>query len=85
MPFFARNSLLQKEQVNSENDDTDGDPLALALRSLRFRSASQTLFASSSSSPLLMRLHHFAPSSAICSQDSSDMLKSFSGTFRVSL
>ena len=34
------------EQVNHGNDDSDDDPLALALRSLRFRSASQRLFAS---------------------------------------
>ena len=41
--IFALNCLLQIEHVNSENEDTDGDPLVLALRSLRFRSASQTL------------------------------------------
>ena len=29
----------------SENDDFDDDPLALGLRFLRFRSASQALFA----------------------------------------
>ena len=46
MPIFALNCHLQIEQVNSENDDSDVDPLALALRSLRFRSASRTLFAS---------------------------------------
>ena len=33
-------------RVNSENDDSDGDPLGLAFRSLHFCSASQTLFAS---------------------------------------
>ena len=55
MPMFALNCLLQIEQVNSENDDSDDDLLALALRSLRFRSASQTLFVSKSSAPFLMR------------------------------
>ena len=39
--FFALNCLLQIEQVNSENDDSDDDPLALALPSLCFLSASQ--------------------------------------------
>ena len=43
--MFALTCLLQIEQVNSESDDTDDDPLSLALRFLRFRSASQTLFA----------------------------------------
>ena len=33
--MFALNCLLQVEQVSSESDDHD-DPLALALRSLRF-------------------------------------------------
>ena len=45
-PDFARNRLLQIEQVNFENADSEDDPFALALRSLRFRSASQTRFAS---------------------------------------
>ena len=37
------NCRLQVEQVNSEDNDSDGDPLALALRSLRFLSASKTI------------------------------------------
>ena len=44
-PFFPLNYLLQIKQVNSENDDSDDNPLALALLSLCFLSASQTLFA----------------------------------------
>ena len=40
-PMFALNCLLQIEQVSSENDDSDDDLFALALRSFRFRSASQ--------------------------------------------
>ena len=38
-------SLSEIEQVNSDCPDSDEDPLALALRSLRFLSASQILFA----------------------------------------
>ena len=45
-PISALNCLLQLEQVSSDNDYSDDDPLALDSRSLRFRSASQTLFAS---------------------------------------
>ena len=45
-PIFALNCRLQVEQVNSGNNDIGDYPLALALRSLRFLSASQTLFAS---------------------------------------
>ena len=44
--IFVLNSLLHIKQVNSEIDDSDDDPLALALGSLRFLSASQILFAS---------------------------------------
>ena len=44
--MFALYCLLQIEQVNSEGDDSDDDPLVLALRSLRFLIASQTIFAS---------------------------------------
>ena len=32
--MFVLNCLLQIEQVNSKNDDSDDDPLALALHSL---------------------------------------------------
>ena len=39
-PIVALNCLLQTEQVNAENDDSDDDPLGWALRILRFRSAS---------------------------------------------
>ena len=46
MPMFALNCLFQIEQVGSESDDTDDDPLSLALCSLCFLSASQILFAS---------------------------------------
>ena len=42
-PILALNCLLQTEQVNFEDDDSDYDPLALALRSLHFCSALQTL------------------------------------------
>ena len=45
-PIFALNGPLQIEQVNSENDDSDDDPLALALCSVLFLSASQILFGS---------------------------------------
>ena len=45
-PVFDLNCRLQVEQVYSGNNDIDKYPLALALRSLRFLSASQTLFAS---------------------------------------
>ena len=38
----ASNCRLQVELVNSMNNETGDDPFALALRSLRFRSASQT-------------------------------------------
>ena len=36
-PICALNCLLQIEQVNSENDDSDDERLTLALRSLCFR------------------------------------------------
>ena len=38
-PTFALNCRLQIEQVNTYCDDSDVDPLALSLRSLRFLSA----------------------------------------------
>ena len=41
--MFALNYLLQTEQVNSGSEGSDDDLLALALHTLRFRSASQTL------------------------------------------
>ena len=83
--MFAPNFLLQIEQINFENDASDDDSLALALCSSRFLSASHVRFASYSSVPFLMRQRHFARSSAICSQDSSSMLKSFREAFVVSL
>ena len=43
---FCSKLSVQIEQVSSESDDSDDDPLALALRSLRYLSASQILFAS---------------------------------------
>ena len=45
-PIAALKCLLQIEQVSSENDESDDDHFALALPSLRLRSASQTFFAS---------------------------------------
>ena len=45
-PIIALNCGLQVDQVKSENRHSDNDPLALALHSLRFLSALQTLFAS---------------------------------------
>ena len=42
-PILALICLLQIEQIDFENDHSDDDPLDLALRSLRFRSVSQTL------------------------------------------
>ena len=62
--MFALNCLLQIEQVNSENDASDDDSLALALR---FLSASPILLDSLSYPPFLMRQLHFARFSAICS------------------
>ena len=44
-PIVALNCLLQIEHVGSEDGGSDDDPLALALHSLRFRSALQTLLA----------------------------------------
>ena len=58
-------SKMQIEQVSSQNNDSDDDPLALTLRSMCFRSASQTLLASLSSAPFLMRQRHFARPCAI--------------------
>ena len=46
MVILALNCQLQIEQVNSDCTNSDDDPLALVLRSLRFLSASQILFAS---------------------------------------
>ena len=43
---LALNSLLQIVQVNSEDDDSNYDPMAMALRSERFCSALQTVLAS---------------------------------------
>ena len=43
-PIVTLNCLLQIEQVNSENDDFDDDPLAPTLCSLRFLSALQILY-----------------------------------------
>ena len=40
---FALNCRLQIEQVNAYCDDSDVDPFALSLLSLRFLSASQIL------------------------------------------
>ena len=44
--FFSLNCRLQIEQVDAYCDDSDVDPLALSLRSLRLISASQITFAS---------------------------------------
>ena len=67
--------VLQTQQVISENDDSDDGPLTLVLCSLCFFSHSQTLFASKSSAPFLMRQCHLARSCEICSQDSGGKLK----------
>ena len=54
------------QSVNSENEESDDDPLALALRSLHFLSASQTLFASYSAVSDLMRTRRIF--SILCSR-----------------
>ena len=59
--ILALNCLLQIEQVDSEDDESNGDLLALEFL---FSLASQP------SAPFLIRLCHFARSDAICSQDS---------------
>ena len=83
--MFALNCALQIEQANFENDDSEYNPVAMVLRSLRFLSASQILFASQSSAPFLIRQRHFSRSRAICPQDTGGMLNSFRDTFMVSL
>ena len=83
--------LLQTEQERSEEESSVGDALALALRCVRFCSASLVLFASYSPALLFMRPRHFVRSCAICSHDSVGMLKSlsqslhFTITFRIPL
>ena len=67
MSFAALNCLLQIEQVNSESDDSDDDPLAQGLYSLRFHSASQTPFALEAYVLFLMRRRRFALYCAVCS------------------
>ena len=69
----------------SEEESSVGDALALAFLCARFCSASPILFASYSSTPLLMRPRHFVRSCAICSHNSVGMLKSLREAFRVSL
>ena len=44
MPFLALNCRLKVEQVHSDCNDSDDDPLALALHYLRFLLASKTYF-----------------------------------------
>ena len=63
-PILALNCRLQVNVIESA-----GGPLVLALRSLRFLSASQILFFSWKAAPLLMRPRHFDRSCAVCSQD----------------
>ena len=75
-PILALNCLLQIEQERSEEESSVGDALALAVRCVRFCSASLILFVSYSSAPLLMKPRHFVRSCAICSHDSVGMLKS---------
>ena len=76
---------LQKEHVNSDSAGSDGGSLALPFSSLRFYSASQTLFDSNCAASLLVSQHHFVRSCAACSQDSAGILKSLSEALRVSL
>ena len=45
-PILALHCPLQVEYVNSDNNDSDDDPLALSLRSLCLLSSSRTLSAS---------------------------------------
>ena len=84
-PNLALNCLLQIEQLNSEDDYSDDDPVSLTLHSLRVCSVLQTRLASYSSVPFLIRPFHFARSCSVCSQDSGVMLKSLRGVFRISL
>ena len=84
-PILALNCLLQIEQERSEEENSNGDALALAFRCARFCSASLILFAPYSPAPLLMRPHHFARSCPICSHDSVGVLKSLREALRVSL
>ena len=62
------NCRLQVEQVNSEDNDSDGNPLALALRSLRFLSASKTIRFIQVYSFSDEEKHHFARSCAYATQ-----------------
>ena len=71
------------EQQRSEQDSSVSDALALALRCVRFCSASLILFTSYSFAPFLMRPRHFARSCAICSHDSVGKLKSLKGVYVV--
>ena len=71
-PVLALYYLSQIEQLPLWNYD---DPFALALRSLCFPSASQTLLASYSSVPFLMSQCHFARSALCCSQDYGGILR----------
>ena len=83
--LVALNCVVPIEQVNSKNDGSDDDSLALALRPMRFRSASLYFVCSLSDEAILMRQRHFDRSCAICSHESGGMLKSFSETFRLHL
>ena len=69
----------------SEEERSVGDSVALAFHCACFCSALLIRFASYPPAPLLMRLHHFVRSCAICSHDSVGMLKSLRVTLRVSL
>ena len=84
-PILALNYLLQIEQERSEEESSVCDAIALSFRCARFCSASQILFASYSSAPLLMRPRHFVRPCGICSYDSVAMLKSLREALRVSL
>ena len=80
---YALNCLLQKEQVNSETDDTDDDPVSsgFALLVLSFSFADSLCFIVICS----LFVCQTALSCALYSQDSGGMLKSFREAFRVSL
>ena len=92
----ALDCLLQLEQVNTESDDSGVDPwhpLALALRSVRCRSASQTLLAKQSPILFLVRfsfwwgnttISFWWGNAAIYSKDSGGILRGFSVSYSVS-
>ena len=65
--------------------ESSGGSLVLALRPLRFLSATHILFSSYRAAPLFMRPRHYDRSCAVCSQDPIGISKSFRQALRVSL